>query len=62
MQIKAKHDDLRTARKGGGNGNAMPPEILEEIRGGGGSSEGANGLLSPRRIESIKFKLVLGNH
>lgn len=60
MQIKAKHDDLRTARKGGGNGNAMPPEILEEIRGG--SSEGANGLLRPRRIESIKFKLVLGNH
>lgn len=61
MQIKAKHDDLRTAQK---RGKVREPEILEQIRGGkgGGCGEGANGLLRPRRIESIKFKLVLGNH
>lgn len=62
MQIKAKHDDLRSAQRGEGKGKAMLPEILEQISGGRGGCEGANGLLRPRRIESIKFKLVLGNH
>lgn len=38
------------------------PKYLKRSEGVGGSSEGANGLLRPRRIESIKFKLVLGNH
>lgn len=35
MQIKAKHDDLRTAQKRG-KGRAMLPEILEQIRWGRG--------------------------
>lgn len=45
-----------------GEGKGTRNTSTDQRGKGGGCGEGANGLLRPRRIESIKFKLVLGNH